>query len=370
MPEISLKGTFELAEYIHVDFNELKTVCTEILKAEKFPEEKAAEIVDVLVEADARNIPSHGIARLERYIKERNAGFIDCFSEPETIFETPISAIVDGKDGPGQCVSKKSMELVIEKASKNMIGLISVRNSNHYGITAYYSEMALKNDMMGIAMTNSYPLVVPTYGKESVLGTNPISIAIPGKTHPFLLDMATSVITRGKLEVYNRLEKEIPDGWAIDEKGKSTESPSHVIKNFNERNFGGILPLGGLGEDFSGHKGFGLSVLVDLLTAGFSLGQFSAETYTTNNAGVCHFFGAIDLKTFGNVEEIKNKVDQIINSIVNSEKADGQEKIYYHGEKEYEARKESLKNGMKILKNTFDKIKKLASDNHITMGQQ
>ncbi len=288
-------------------------------------------------------------------------------SEPQIIFQTPVSAVIDGNDGPGQCVSIKAMDLAIEKASKNMIGLVTVKNSNHYGITAYYSEKALKKDMIGIAMTNSYPLVVPTFGKESILGTNPLSVGIPAINYPFLLDMATSVVTRGKIEVYRRHNKEILPGWAINKEGITTKSPDEVINNFNERNYGGILPLGGIGEESGGHKGFGLSLLVDLLTAGLSLGQFSSKTYQSKKPGVCHFFGAINLDIFGNKNKIKENIDSIIKEVKNSKKANGKNKIYYHGEKEYQAREESLKNGVKILNKTYDELKKIALKNNINL---
>lgn len=351
-----------------VDPGVLRNFCVEILKAEQFCS-AADEIVDVLLEADLREIPSHGVARLKRYIDERNSGHIKLNTIPTVEFETALSAVIDGNGGPGQCVSRFAMGVAIAKAKADLVGLVSVRNSNHYGITAYFSEMAAKENMIGVAMTNSYPLVVPTFGKEAVLGTNPLSIAIPYGSDSFTLDMATSVVTRGKLEVYERLEEVIPRGWAVDELGIDTNSASEVLENFNKRRPGGILPLGGSGEDFGGHKGYGLSLVVELISAGLSIGAWSAKTYTGGVAGVCHFFGAINLELFGELESLKESFQTIIDGVVSSKRAEGREKIYYHGEKEREARKRTLSEGINLDPKTVNMLLMLGDKHRIEIPE-
>lgn len=344
----------------NIPHGELKNLCVEILLAEGFGERAAEDIVDVLVEADLRGIPSHGVARLKRYINERNVGNIDLESEPFIVHESPVSAVIDGGAGPGQCVSKFAMGLAIDKARNNLVGLASVRNSNHYGISAYYCEMALKENMVGIAMTNSYPLVVPTFGRRAVLGTNPLSVAFPGDDHPLILDMATSVVTRGKVEVFNRLGEELPSGWAVDEFGRDTTSSERVLGNFKERNPGGILPLGGSGEEFGGHKGYGLALLVELLCAGLSLGTWSALTYQGGSAGVCHFFGALDLRLFGEARTLRTHFQSIVEGVTSSETAVGRDRIYYHGQKEALARETSLEQGVALDQKTRESLRSLA----------
>ncbi|MBN2219671.1 MAG: Ldh family oxidoreductase [Kosmotogaceae bacterium] len=350
-----------------VAYENLRKLCEEILLSENFNTEVAHEIVDVLLEADLRAIPSHGVARLGRYIKERDSGNILLDSKPTIVHDTPVSATVDGKGGPGQCVSNYAMDLAITKAKKSMIGLVSVRNSNHYGISAYYSEKALSEKMMGIAMTNSYPLVVPTFGKEAVLGTNPFSVAIPGLKKDFILDMATSVVTRGKLEVYDRLERDIPNGWAVDETGTNTTSPRRVLNNFNNRNPGGILPLGGSEEDFGGHKGYGMALLVDLLSAGLSMGKWSAETYSGSQAGVSHFFGCFSLELFGDRSSLIEHLEHIVDGVISSKKADGHHKIYYHGEKEAMARERAVTSGIDLDQKTRDSLASLAKKHALSI---
>jgi LDH2 family malate/lactate/ureidoglycolate dehydrogenase len=156
------------------------------------------------------------------------------------------------------------MNLAIKKAKRTGVGFVTVRNSNHYGIAGYYSLMALKNNLIGISMTNSAPLAVPTFGRDSMIGTNPISVMAPAR--PFALDMATTVVPRGKLEVLNRLGKPLPLGWAVDERGIPTTDTARVLDNMTKAAGGGVLPLGGAGEDLSGHKGYGLSLMVDVLS--------------------------------------------------------------------------------------------------------
>lgn len=325
----------------------------------------AKNVAEVLVEADMRGISSHGVARLRRYIDHIKEGIIDPRGEPTAVFETPLSLVVDGNNGVGQHIAKISMEKVIEKAKTHGIGMASVRNSNHYGIAGYYAEMATRNGLVGMSLTNTAPMVVPTFARKAILGTNPISFAFPtcGK-YPILVDMSTSVVTRGKLEVYSRLGKEIPNGWAVDETGHVTSDPERVLMNLKEKKGGGLLPLGGEGEMHGGHKGYGLALLVELLCSGLSLGAFSYDTYA-GKGKVTHFFAAFDLSLFGDPEQIKNHVLEIINALKSAEKAMGEGRIYIHGEKEYERREESLRTGaVEIDTPTYQELKKIAEDLH------
>lgn len=323
----------------------------------------AKAVAEVLVEADMRGISSHGVARLKRYINHINEGIIDPRGEPTVVFETPLSLVVDGNNGVGQYVAKVSMGKVIEKARTCGIGMASVRNSNHYGIAGYYAEMAVKNGLVGISLTNTAPMVVPTFSKRALLGTNPIAFAFPiCGGYPILIDMSTSVVARGKLEVYSRLRKEIPKGWAVDETGHTTSNPERVLTNLRERRGGGLLPLGGESEAFGGHKGYGLALLVELLCSGLSLGAFSYDTYT-GKGKVTHFFAAFDLSLFGDPEQIKAYVIELTNVLESAEKAIGEDRIYIHGEKEYERREESLRNGVvEIDVPTYQELEKIAED--------
>lgn len=331
---------------VKIAFEALVELAAQALIASGFPMEPSRLAAKVLAEADARGIHSHGVVRLGRYIEERDRGFIVPDAEPRIVHASPVSLVIDGGRALGQQVSAFAMEECIAKAAISGMCFATVRNSNHYGISAYYSELALAQGMIGVAMTNTYPLVVPTFGRQAMLGTNPIAVCIPGVRAPFHLDMATSVVPRGKIEVYNRRGSELPAGWAVDETGASTTDAARVIHNFNAHADGGLLPLGGEDEDFGGHKGFGLALLVDLLSAGLSLGQYSRETYTDQGGGVCHFFGAIRLDVFGDPDAIRNRVQAIVDAVCASERSGDHARILYHGQKEAEARVRAQAEGL------------------------
>lgn len=342
-----------------INYFDLKEFSRKIMEKIGCNTKEAKIISEILVEADLRGIHSHGIARLKRYVDHIKDGIIEPNKEPITIFETTNSLIVDGNNGVGQYVSNVVTEKIIQKTQKSGICIATVRNSNHYGIAGYYAEKIAKNNMLGISLTNTAPLVVPTYGKNMLLGTNPIAFAFPLKNNELLLvDMATSVVPRGKLEVYSRVNKEIPLGWATNELGIATTDPNIVLNNMKKKKGGGLLPLGGEGEKFSGHKGYGLGLMIEILTAGLSLGSFSYETYEKKGK-ISHFFMAIDISIFGNTEKIKDHVINLINVLKNSEKASGQKRIYIHGEKEFEKRKINITEGILLDEKTIDMLNEL-----------
>lgn len=328
------------------------------------PARDATVTADVLLAADRRGIGSHGVARLPRYVNGIKAGTILPRDSTKVVKQTRATALLDGGNGLGQVVGVKGMKLAIEKARQTAVGFVTVRNSNHYGIAGYYSMMALKAGMIGIAMTNTAPLVVPTYGRISVLGTNPISVAVPTATEPpFVLDMATSVVPRGSIEVYDRQSKEMPLGWAVDETGRATTNPKAVLDALAKRLGGGLLPLGGEGELYSGHKGYGLSLLVDILSGVLPGAATGLDVYANEKAAnVGHFFGAIDVRAFRPLREFRRDMDHLLKQLRESPKAAGQDRIYVHGEKssvyEAERRAKGIPLGPKVAEN----LRKIGAD--------
>jgi len=328
---------------IRVITKSLKVFCVKVFEKLDVPTEDAEIVVDNLVSADLRGISSHGIARLRRYVKGLQDGVMLARPEVKLVHQTPATALFDGGDGLGQPVSQRAMRLAIDKASEVGAGFVTVRNSNHYGIAGYYSMMALEHDMIGFSMTNAAVLVVPTFGRNSMLGTNPISVAAPaGEERPFVLDMATSTVPRGKLEVYHRMEKPLPLGWATDEAGEPTTDGAQVLDNFIKLAGGGLLPLGGAGELFGGHKGFGLALMVDILSGVLPGAGYANNIYPNDENGkplpanVGHFFGALRVDGFRPIDEFKATMDDIIRRMKGTPKAAGQDRVYIHGEKEYE----------------------------------
>ena len=223
-----------------VSVEPLKDFCVQVFRKMNVPEEDARITTEVLVTADLRGIDSHGVARLRRYVNGLRDGMMIAQPEVQVVTETPTTALIDAGGGLGQPVSHRAMKKAIHKAQEYGCGFVTVRNSNHYGIAGYYAMMALEHECIGISMTNAAVLVVPTFGRDAMLGTNPIAVAAPaGEERPFVMDMATSTVPRGKLEVYHRLEKPLPLGWATDETGTPTTEAGQVLENFKQRAGGG-----------------------------------------------------------------------------------------------------------------------------------
>lgn len=328
------------------------------------PARDATITTDVLLAADRRGIGSHGVARLPRYVSGLKAGTILPRDSSKVVRQTRATALLDGGNGLGQVVGVKAMKLAIQKARAASVGFVTVRNSNHYGIAGYYSMMALRAGMIGIASTNTAPLVVPTYGRISVLGTNPISVAVPtGTEPPFVLDMATSVVPRGSIEVYDRQGKEMPLGWAVDATGRGTTNPKAVLEALAKRLGGGLLPLGGEGEEFSGHKGYGLSLLVDILCGVLPGAATGLDVYANEKAAnVGHFFAAIDVRAFRPLREFKRDMDHLLTMLRESPRAEGQDRIYVHGEKSaaYEAQRRAK--GIPLGPKVAENLRKIGAD--------
>jgi len=338
---------------IRVQAERLKAFCGCVFERLDVPSEDAEVTADNLVLADLRGISSHGVARLRRYVKGLRDGVMLARPKIEVVHETTTTALIDGGAGLGQPVSVRAMRMAMEKARKAGGGFVAVRNSNHYGIAGYYALMALKEEMIGISMTNAAVLVVPTFGRDAMLGTNPISVAAPaGEERAFVLDMATSTAPRGKLEVYDRQEKPLPLGWATDGRGVPTEDAGQVLKNLLARAGGGLLPLGGAGELMGGHKGYGLALLVDLLCGVLPGAGYANTIYPKTPEGkplpanVGHFFGARRVDGFRPLDEFKVTMDDIIRRLRGSPKAEGEERIYIHGEKEFEMEDERKVKGV------------------------
>jgi len=321
----------------------LTDFCVQVFIKMGVSEEDARITTNVLVTADLRGTHSHGVARLRRYVQGIRDGMMIPQPDTQVITETPVTALIDAGGGLGQPVSYRAMESAIQKAKEYGAGFVTVRNSNHYGIAGYYAMMALEHDCIGISMTNAAVLVVPTFGRDSMLGTNPIAVAAPaGQERPFVLDMATSTVSRGKLEVYNRQEEPLPMGWATDETGTPTEEAGRVLENFKVRAGGGLLPLGGAGELFRGYKGYGLSLWVDVFCAILSGAAYANTVYPKTPEGkplpsaIGHFFGAWRLDAFRPADEFKAAMDDLQQRLRNTPRVEGEDRVYIHGEKEFE----------------------------------
>lgn len=326
--------------------------------------EHADLAADVLIKADLRGIDSHGVARLTGYVRLWEKARINPKPEIKIVHETPTTATIDGDAGLGLVVAPFAMKVAIDKAEKYGSGWVSVRNSNHFGIAAYHTMMAVERDMIGFAMTNASPLVAPTFANERMLGTNPMCYAFPaGKYPPVIVDMATSAAANGKLEIAQRTGKPVPEGWIQDAKGQSSIDPHELKKG------GSLLPLGSDREHGS-HKGFGLSATVDILSAvlsGANYGPwappFVAFMEPSDNPvglGLGHFLGAMRVDGFRPVEEFKTHLDNWIERFSSAKPISEDQKVIIPGEPELIAEIERQSNGIPLIDEVCNDLNGLA----------
>ena len=352
------KGKLVKSMFVRLDHRVLTDFVVEVLQKFGVPKDDAAITSQNLVKADLRGIESHGVARLKRYTDGLKNGAVRAHPNIKAVRESPVTALLDGDSGLGQVVSHKGMNLAIEKAEKNSVGLVGVRNSNHFGIAGFYGLMALEHDLIGLVMTNSRALVAPTFSRQKRIGSNAICVAVPTSGKGFVLDMATSVAPSGKLEVAKRLHEKVPLNWGIDPKGDTTDDPDSIFK-------GALLPLGGLGEILGGHKGYGLGVVVEILSGmltGANWGITVGETQGPGPANVGHFFGAINPEAFMRLSEFKFRMEQLIISLKSAEKLAGAEEIYVAGEKSAYTEEIREKIGVALDHETIKMLKSLSTE--------
>ena len=339
---------------VWLDFDLVKNFMKDVFMKIDVPEGDAEICAEILIESDRRGIDSHGINRMKPIYFDR---IRDGIQKPVTNFEiirdSFATAVVDGHDGMGHVIAKRSMDMAIEKAKKFGLGMVTVRNSTHYGIAGYYATMASELDMIGITGTNARPSIAPTFGIENMLGTNPLVFGIPtDEDFPFVLDCATSVSQRGKIEVYARTGKDMPEGWVINREGKSTVDSIQALKSLVDGT-AALTPLGGIGEDLAGFKGYGYATVVEILSAALQGGSFMKMLTGFENGKkvpykLGHFFIAINIAHFIEVNEFKKTAGDILRQLRASDKMPGEERIYTAGEKEHIARLERTGKGVPI----------------------
>ena len=263
-------------------------------------------------------------------------------TEIEILKETPTTVVMDAHDGMGMVASYRMMEKLIEKAKTYGMAGGAIRNSTHYGIAGYWTGMASKEGMVGITGTNARPSIAPTFGVENMLGTNPLTFSIPtDEEFPFCLDCATSIVQRGRIEYYAREGKPTPAGTVISEKGEALTDSAQILKDL-VAGTAALAPLGGIGEELAGYKGYGYATVVEILSAALSGGKFMkaltgvSEDGKPQMYGLGHFFFVVDPEAFMGREEFKKIAGDICRALRASKKAPGEDRIYTAGEKEYD----------------------------------
>ncbi len=342
---------------------QLRTFTEAVFRAIGCPNADATLAADVLVSADLRGIDSHGVARLPGYVRLYDNDRLNPRPQIHVVHQTPSTAVVDGDRGLGLVVGPAAMQIAIEKARQVGTGWVAVRNSNHFGIAGYHALLAVPHNMIGQAMTHAAPLVAPTFSLDKLLGTNPIAVAVPALTEPpFLADFASTAVAYGKLEILQRKNQSIPEGWAQDANGNAT-TDAHAI-----RNGGALLPLGSDREHGS-HKGYGLGAIVDIFSGVLSGANFGPwvppfatagfmQTQEGVGIGTGHFFGAMRIDAFRPADEFKASMDVWIQRFRQARAVDGRQ-VLIPGDPERIMEAERLANGIPVVEPVVNSLKEL-----------
>lgn len=345
-----------------IDAGALRACMERIFEKEGFSSEDARAIADVLMQADLFGIESHGAQRLMYYHRNIRSGSVNVSAKPEVLRETPVSALIDGHFGMGALVAQFAMRMAIEKAKQSGVGMAVVRNSSHYGIAGYYTLMAEREGLAAFSMTNTGPIMVPTFGREMMLGTNPMAFCMPADPVPFWFDASTTVVTLGKVEVCQKRGRPMPQGWTIGPDGAPCTDASRMNASILAGERGGILPLGGEGETHGGHKGYGLGIIVEALTGVLAQGMTSPQMCGAHGDHTCHFLLAFDPAMFGDPADIRARMSAYLAALRASEKMPGCARIYTPGEKAFEAMARRLREGVPVEENTLAEVRQIAGE--------
>ena len=342
MPQVTDLNQKDTETRPYVPWDLVNNFMIDAFKAVGVPEEDAKICADVLLESDRRGIESHGCNRFKPiYIDRINAGIQKPITEYEVLKETPTTLVVDAHDGMGMVASYKAMKSIIAKAKNYGLGMAAIRNSTHYGIAGYWATMASDEGMIGVTGTNARPSIAPTFGVEKMLGTNPLTFAIPtDEAFPFVIDCATSITQRGKIEYYARSGKSTPAGMVIGRNGEALTDSEQILKDLKTGQ-AALAPLGGIGEELAGYKGYGYATVVEILSAALQDGSFLKQLTGFDEDGnkrpyhLGHFFLVINPEFFMGEKTFRKISGEILRELRASEKAPGEKRIFTAGEKAY-----------------------------------
>lgn len=340
--------------------NRAKAFTIDFLCALGMEKDNAIQAADAIIYADISGIRTHGLERLPSYYRSFQAGLINAKAKPHILQTNHCYVQVDACNTMGHSTAVFCMEKAIETAERTGIGIVLASNANHYGCAGYYALMPVKHHMIGITATNTRALVVPTNARQAFLGTNPIAFGMYAEPWPFLLDMATSVITGGKVELHGREQRPLEEGWAIDAKGRPEKAALQVSKNI-QAGSGGILPLGGFGETWSGHKGYGLSVMVEILTS------ILAGSYTSDQIGsgfaeerISQIFVALDYSFLGEQSQVERRLSEYLKHLRELRPICEEKPVRTHGQKEFIMAEQCEATGILVSDRTREQLLELS----------
>lgn len=325
---------------IRFDWQGLRRFCLGVLTGAGVPEEPAAVVADTLVDADLHGVDSHGVVRLDIYMKRLEAGMVNAAAQPSLLRDTPPIRLVDGNNGFGAVAGSFALEQCLDAAKRHGCGMAGVRHSNHFGTCAYYARKAVEEGFVLIVMSNASQTMPPTGGVRPFLGTNPLCVGVPAGRHlPYVLDMATSVVARGKIIVAAEKNEPIPPGWAIDREGRPTTDAAEALA-------GSVLPLGG-------PKGYGIAMFIDLLAgvltgAGFGPHVHNMYEDWVRPQNVGHLFIALNIDHWMPQSDFRARMDEYIDALKAEPTAPGADEILVPGELEHRMAERRRRQGIPL----------------------
>ncbi|MEO8560887.1 MAG: Ldh family oxidoreductase [bacterium] len=345
-----------------VPADRIREQISHVLTAWGMPPDVVCTAADVMTDTDLAGIDSHGISMLMLYEEALGLEQLNPTPHPRVVRQTPVTALIDGDAGLGHVSAVMGMELAIEKAKASGVGIVSIYNSTHFGAAGYYAAMASQRGLLGLVTctTRGNP-VLPTRSAVPVLGTNPIAFAAPTKRNrPFLLDMSTSTVAQNKVKVYDLQGRPLPSGWVLDERGEPVIDSAIAMEKVTISRTAGITALGGTAE-MSSHKGYGLSVMVQILSATLSGGSFTPIRKRTQGRGdpdnIGHFLMALDPTAFRPEGEFEDDLDDVIDVLHEATPSDARERVLVAGEPEDLAREERRRDGIPMADSLAEKIR-------------
>jgi len=353
-------------DYVRVDHVELKEFVATVFEKHGAPREFAEIVADVLVTADLMGISSHGVQRIGMYLERVRNGSIKPGSEPAVVSDSGAVVVLDARQGFGQVAGVRAVEYAVSKAKQYGVGVVAVRNSNHYGIAGYYALKIVERGLIGLSATNSRPFVAYTNTLDKIIGTNPVAVGIPRRSPPpILFDAALSVVPQGKIEIYSKIGRRVPRGWALDlSSGELLEGDAELILEKIARGEAALLPLGGLGEETGGHKGSSLLMLVDVFTGVLS-GALYGKYVGGNPANIGHLFIALSIEHFMDREEFYSRLEDYIAMIKSARRDPRADRIWIPGEKSWLTMQTRMKIGIPIHKNVLRELDRIAEELNI-----
>jgi LDH2 family malate/lactate/ureidoglycolate dehydrogenase len=340
-------------EIVRIQASDLVQACERLLQKVGVPPDEARIIAEIVVEADLRGVESHGLLRLPAYVHRVQAGLMTPKTEVKVVRERTASVLLDAQRGFGQVAGVRAMTQAMERARQHGVGVAAVRNANHFGIAAYYAMMALPHRMIGVVTANAAPSMAAWGGAAPVLGTNPVCIAIPtGGDVDIVLDMASSVVARGKIRLAANKGERIPLGWALDAQGRPTDDPKAALD-------GTLVPIGG-------PKGYGLALAIDVLSGVLTGADFGTRLTSVHDlkqpSSVGFVTQALDISAFADWDDFRRDMQSLVQEILNSPRAPGVERIYLPGEIEWLKRQDRLQNGVPVPASVLAEIQGLAQE--------